>query len=348
MAHGQQLRNTYRNLVPNSSFENYRRKSPDIRNAVPWRQVETIDYYQQPLKNDTTIDKGAYTGECYAGFRFRKKYREFLQVRLVQPLHRGTIYEFSMQVRLAFWSNVTLRSFGVLFSKAGYRGQGDVSKGSMVDTVMLEGGIHNNYRWMTIKGNYKADGGEKFITIGNFSPELKHDMMRIDITRFGAREAYYFVDEVRLVRALKYEEKIAVERIGPDYASSWEEDSALKVRSDIRVGETVQLNNIFFDENRHYLLPESYQELNKLAYYLLRHPDLEISINGYSDDARFDFQNERLSELRAREVFEYLILKGVQNKMHFKGYGNAGGENSPSATTGDKLNRRVEFEIVKK
>jgi OmpA-OmpF porin, OOP family len=345
-----QARSAYKNLVPNSSFENYRKRSSDIRKAIPWQSIETIDYYQQPLSNDTTVDRGAYTGSCYAGFRFRKKYKEFLQVRLVEPLHRGTIYEFNMQVRLAFWSNAMLRSFGVLFSKGGYRGAGDVSKGSMIDTVCLTGGLINHYRWLTVKGFYKADGGEKFITIGNFSPVIQKDMARIDITRFGPREAYYFIDEVRLVKARQFEEKVAIERIGPDYAAAWEEDSALKVREDIRVGETVGLNNIFFDENRHYLLPESYQELNKLSYYLLRHPDLEISINGYSDDAPFAFLNERLSELRAREVFEYLIRKGVQNKMYFKGYGEeksvSTDANSTAAT--QRLNRRVEFEIVKK
>jgi outer membrane protein OmpA-like peptidoglycan-associated protein len=112
----------------------------------------------------------------------------------------------------------------------------------------------------------------------------------------------------------------------------------------------VQLNNIFFDENRHYLLPESYQELNKLAYYLLRHPDIEISVNGYSDDARFGFLNERLSELRAREVFEYLINRGVQNRMHFRGLGDSGQSAPPANATASeqRKNRRVEFEIIKK
>src|ERR1700749_4617813 len=115
-----------KNLVPNGSFENYRRKANDVRKAVPWRPIETIDYYQNPLSNDTTAQKGAYNGYCYTGFRFRKKYKEFLQVKLVEPLHRGTVYEFSMHIRLAFWSNAALRSFGVLFTKGGYKGQYDV------------------------------------------------------------------------------------------------------------------------------------------------------------------------------------------------------------------------------
>lgn len=147
-----------KNLVPNGSFENYRKKSSDIRRAIPWRSIESVDYYQSPLKNDTTPQRGAADGECYAGFRFRKKYKEFAQVRLVEPLKRGAQYQFSMQIRLAFWSNATVKSFGVLFTKGGYRSQADAIKSNMVDTVCEVGGLLNDYRWITISGIYKADG----------------------------------------------------------------------------------------------------------------------------------------------------------------------------------------------
>ena len=64
-------------------------------------------------------------------------------------------------------------------------------------------------------------------------------------------------------------------------------------------------------------------ELNKLSQYLIRNPDIEIQINGHSDDSGLKFKIQKMSELRAREVFEYLIKKGVQNKMYFKGYGSS-------------------------
>lgn len=334
-----------KNLVPNGSFENFRRKSSDVRKAIPWRPIETIDYYHNPLANDTTAQKGAYSGYCYTGFRFRKKYKEFLQVKLTEPLHRGTIYEFSMQIRLAFWSNALLRSFGVLFTKGGYKGPYDVSKSNMVDSVCEKGGLQNNYKWIEIKGFYKADGGEKYITIGNFAPVIKKDMVRIDVFRLGPKESYYFVDEVKLVKAPQFEEKIEVVRVGPNYM---EEDSTLKVKKDIKIGEKVQLNKIFFVNGRYYLLPESYVELNKLAAYLMKNPDLEIQINGHSDNQGLWYKNQRMSELRAREVFEYLIKKGVQNKMYFKGHGSSQPIAPNETEEGRQKNRRVDFEIIKK
>ena len=336
-----------KNLVPNGSFENYRKKSSDIRKAIPWRPIETIDYYHNPLSNDTTVQKGAYNGNCYTGFRFRKKYREFLQVKLAEPLHRGTVYEFSMQIRLAFWSNCLLKSFGALFTKGGYKGPYDAVKANMVDTVCLKGGLQKGFQWFEVKGYYKADGGEKYLTIGNFAPVIKKDMVRLEKLALSARESYYFVDEVRLVKAPQFEEKIAVEIVGPSNQQA-EEDSVLSVNENIKVGEKVSLNNIFFENGRYYLLPESSIELNKLSKYLIKHPEIVIQINGHSDNSVIKYKNQRISELRAREVFEYLIRKGVQNKMYFKGYGGSQPIADNDTEAGRAKNRRVEFEILKK
>ena len=110
-ARAQQPVEIQKNIVPNGSFENYRKKSSSIKQAIPWQQIASVDFYQEPLSNDTSVKKGAYLGTCYAGLRFQKKYKEFLQVKLAEPLHRGSTYEFEMYIRLAYWSNTSLKSF---------------------------------------------------------------------------------------------------------------------------------------------------------------------------------------------------------------------------------------------
>lgn len=334
-----------KNLVPNGSFENYRKKSNDLRKAIPWQPKASIDFYQNPLSNDTTAQKGAYEGYCYIGFRFQKRYKEFAQVKLVEPLHRGTVYYFSMKVRLAFWSNAVLRSFGVLFTKGGYNRQGDVVKANMIDTTAKKGGLMDDFRWFTIRGFYKADGGEKYITIGNFAAVIKKDMIRMNLFKLGYKEAYYFVDDVQLYKYKEPKEDVDVVIVGPGNRES--EDSTLTVKKDIKVGEKVALQNIFFENGRYYLLPESYIELNKLAQYLMKNPNIEIQINGHSDNSGLKFKNQKISELRAREVFEYLIKKGVQNKMYFKGFGSTQPIAPNDTDEGKAKNRRVEFEIIK-
>jgi outer membrane protein OmpA-like peptidoglycan-associated protein len=217
----------------------------------------------------------------------------------------------------------------------------------MVDTVCTKGGLMDDFRWFEVRGFYKADGGEKYITIGNFAPVIKKDMLRMNRFRVGFKESYYFVDEISLVKARQFEEKITEERVGPTFEEMME-DSTLAVKSDIKVGETVTLNNIFFENGKFYLLPESYSELNKLSRYLIKNPTIEIRINGYSDNVGLRFKNQKMSELRAREVFEYLIKKGVQNKMYFKGYGSSKPVADNETPEGRAKNRRVEFEIIKK
>ncbi len=336
-----------KNLIPNGSFENFRKKGGNIRQAIPWNQISTVDYYQKPLSDDTTAQKGAYDGDCYAGLRFQKKYKEFVQVKLTESLHRGSTYEFTMHIRLAYWSNAVLKSFGVLFSKGGYSGPNSVLKSNMIDSIAVKGGLNNRFRWIKIHGFYKADGGEKYITIGNFHHEIKKDLMRMNILKPGFKEAYYFLDDISLYRRQQPDEVIETIIVGPN-KQKFEEDSVLKVNQDIKVGDKVALNNIFFTTGSYYLTPGSYQELNKLAQYLLRHPELAIQINGHSDNSGLKFKNQKMSELRAREVFEYLIKKGVQNKMAFKGFGSALPIASNDTDEGKAKNRRVEFEVISK
>ena len=341
----QQLVSIQKNLVPNGSFENYRKKSGSIKQAIPWSQIASVDYYQSPLTNDTTSQKGAKSGDCYIGLRFQKKYKEFAQVKLADALHRGTIYEFEMFIRLAFWSNASLKSFGALFSKTGFKSQGDALKTALIDSVCKKGGFINGYQWFKISGKYQADGGEKYLTIGNFAPNVKKDMIKIDKFKFGFKEAYYFVDDISLIKAKEIVEKVKVEIVGSFNIN--EEDSVLLVKNNIKVGEKVALKNIFFENGKSYILPESFSELNKLAQYLIRNPSMEVQINGHSDNSGSRLKNQKLSEQRAREVFEYLIKKGTQNKMYFKGYGSSLPIASNETDEGKAKNRRVEFEIIK-
>ncbi len=334
-----------KNLVPNGSFENFRKKSGNIKNAIPWQQIASVDYYQEPISNDTTAHKGARTGSCYAGLRFQKKYKEFLQVKLAEPLHRGTIYEYEMYVRLAFWSNASLKSFGALFTKMGYKSQGDVVRTALIDSVSKKGSFINGYRWFKVSGKYQADGGEKYLTIGNFNANVKKDMIRMNVFKLGFKEAYYFIDDIKLVKAKEVVEKVKVEIVGSFNIDA--QDSVLEVKKDVKVGEKIALKNIFFENGHYYLLPESYSELNKLAQYLLRNPSMEVQINGHSDNVGSKGKNQKISEQRAREVFEYLIKKGVQNKMYFKGFGSSMPIASNDDDIGRAKNRRVEFEIIK-
>ncbi len=334
---------TNKNLVPNGSFENYRKKSDNLKNAIPWKPISSVDYYQQPLRNDTSKCKGARTGECYIGLRLQKKYKEFIEVKLSETLRRGNNYQFECYLRLAFWSNAMLKSFGVYMSKGGMKSVTFPEKECVLDTVNTKTGLNGGYCWFKFKGVYKASGGEKYITIGNFAPNLKEDMLKINPLSAGFKEAYYFVDDISLKWIKPKEDEIRTVYVD---SMKYEKDSVLQVKKNVQTGEKITLR-VIFQQGKSLILAESFSELNKLAQYLFRHPSIEIRIDGHSDNSGSKNRNQRLSEERARAVFEYLITHGVQNKMFYKGYGSSVPIADNDTDQGRAINRRVEFEIVK-
>lgn len=116
----------------------------------------------------------------------------------------------------------------------------------------------------------------------------------------------------------------------------------------IKVGETIILNNVFFDTDKYTLRAESKAELNKLIDFLEDNPSVKIELGGHTDDRGSREHNQRLSEQRAKAVYNYLITEGKieSNRLTFKGYG----QNNPIATNtteeGRQKNRRTELKII--
>lgn len=117
----------------------------------------------------------------------------------------------------------------------------------------------------------------------------------------------------------------------------------------VEVGESIVLNNIFFDTGAATLRPESYAELGVLNKLMLDNPSIKIEISGHTDNVGSAAINQRISEQRARSVVEFLIERGIdRDRLTYKGYGF----DKPIATNdtpeGRQLNRRTEFEIIEK
>ena len=129
-------------------------------------------------------------------------------------------------------------------------------------------------------------------------------------------------------------------------------DSYKEINRDLKLvpfasGETVRLNNIFFDFNKSQLKSESFPELDRLVEMLKDKHDVELTISGHTDNVGDDALNMKLSGERAKSVREHLIGVGIAaSRIQSKGYG----ESSPVATNdtddGRRANRRTEFIIL--
>ncbi|MFH2095217.1 MAG: OmpA family protein, partial [Bacteroidota bacterium] len=119
--------------------------------------------------------------------------------------------------------------------------------------------------------------------------------------------------------------------------------------SPIEVGETIRLNNIFFDLDKATLKEESFSELNRLVRLLKENATMSITISGHTDNQGSDQYNLKLSEDRVNSVIQYLITNGVaKDRLSGKGYGESNPIGTNDTEEGKAINRRVEFTIDKK
>lgn len=113
------------------------------------------------------------------------------------------------------------------------------------------------------------------------------------------------------------------------------------------VGTVVTLKNVFFDFDKTELKPESFVELDRLVSYL-QHNSVRIEIGGHTDDQGSEDYNDRLSENRAKAVYDYLIQKGIPaDRLTYKGYGKRMPVADNSTDEGRATNRRTEFKIIR-
>ena len=117
----------------------------------------------------------------------------------------------------------------------------------------------------------------------------------------------------------------------------------------VKVGEKMQLSNVFYEIGSWQLKDESIPELDHLANLLTYNKSIIIEIGGYTDSTGLSESNMVLSEKRALSVVNYLISKGISSdRLLYKGYGNTSPVGNNETAEGRKLNRRTEVKIVEK
>lgn len=116
-----------------------------------------------------------------------------------------------------------------------------------------------------------------------------------------------------------------------------------------RVGEGINVtfeSGVLFATNSADLNMAAKDNLAKLTDVLNKYPDTYVRVEGHTDNTGTSDYNLHLSEKRAREVSDYLVLKGVNtNRIKTAWYGESQPKASNETESGKALNRRVEFSI---
>lgn len=342
------------NLVPNGSFEEYNQcpgsysEAPHEFQLPHWSAATlgTPDHFHRCSAGEAGVPHNwagvayAYEGEGYAGIYMWMEgdnhYREYIQCKLLQPLARDSAYLVSFRYKLSSYSRYCIDRIGLLLSATAAKTNHDavLPLAPTLSIISDSALTKQTGLWETASMKYKASGGEKFLIIGNFYDNQNTRSYKI-ISRPVAQEmlsnsAYYYIDDVKVI----------------DYAPPTPLLPEFTL-TETRLNTTYLLKNIQFEFNSYRLVPPSFDELDKVADYLLRHPGVTAQLFGHTDDQGSESYNLTLSRNRAKNVGAYLISAGVEsNRIEFFGYGKSRPLIKSTSDQARIINRRVEVKFI--
>lgn len=111
----------------------------------------------------------------------------------------------------------------------------------------------------------------------------------------------------------------------------------------------IAFESLEFENGKANILPTMHADLDKLANFLIDHPELQLKISGHTDSAGKEDSNLKLSQARADAIRSYLISGFSIEASRIKaiGYGSSKPATQELSDEHKQLNRRVEFEISK-
>jgi len=213
-------------------------------------------------------------------------------------------------------------NFSIIFSNTRY----NKNTISVLDTNALVITINTDScklkEWNNTSKNIKFDKAYAYMYVGNTKPFSRPIFYKTDKNYCGG--IGYYIDNISLVPV--------------------EEIYTYKINS-LKKGDIITLDNINFSVNSDSLSLDSYPTLNSFIKYLNSN-NFTIEISGHTDNTGNFEKNMKLSENRAKAVYNYFINKGVLlERLSFVGYGSTKPIESNDTEEGKNKNRRVEIRI---
>lgn len=115
----------------------------------------------------------------------------------------------------------------------------------------------------------------------------------------------------------------------------------------VEIGKTYRMKDIYYESNSAELKPESEKVLNDFVDFLSENPNIQVKIQGHTDNIGSEVSNLTLSDNRAKSVYEYLIAKGISaSRLSYKGFGESKPVDTNETEVGRAMNRRTEFLVI--
>lgn len=124
---------------------------------------------------------------------------EYLNGKTTEPLVAGEKYLFSMKISLSEASDLMINEIGVLLTNYSIHTTNTASLNEIPQIIFYDENYFNDtVNWIHLEQEFIAQGGEKYITIGNFKDNINTDTLRRLPINIGVMSSFIFVDDVRL------------------------------------------------------------------------------------------------------------------------------------------------------
>ena len=116
----------------------------------------------------------------------------------------------------------------------------------------------------------------------------------------------------------------------------------------VEIQQTMRdLSNTLFEFNKFNLGEKARGYLDEIVDWLVSNPKVNVEIGGHTDGIGSQEYNQKLSEQRAKTVYNYFVEHGVnKDRLSYKGYGKLEPIADNSTDAGRQQNRRVELKII--
>ncbi len=293
------------NLVTNGSFESLDgkvKKLGQIKVAEGWSaptgvpadlfvgnaKMPEFQAGENEFGRETPKDGDNYAGIVVYSYNNKMK-RTYVMTKLNTSMKKGTRYKVEFSASLAELSKYSSNKLAAHFSKKAF------GTDEKVDALVEESHVmHPNeqvfqgmYNWDRVCGEYVAKGGEKYITIGNFTNnnDVKYEKSRKpkDIKGSQIIAAYYYIDDVSVT--LLEEDQIC-ECNYEDAAEMVSNVIYQKVPSideEMSLTEKFQQEGVWYAYGRYDVTPAGDASIKTIVSYLKENPNAKVELIGNMD-----------------------------------------------------------------